>query len=101
MAKEAQVAHMEGEEEAWVPNTVDSVVSRAEARKGRRLSCLCRLQDEDAPRELGESCRVCLSEKPSLWGTSGWAFPATLGLLQSQAARREGAPCGSPECRRP
>ena len=33
-----KVAHMEGEEEAWVPNTVDSVVSRAEARKGPRLS---------------------------------------------------------------
>lgn len=62
------------------------------------LGCLCGLQDEDAPRELGESCRVCLSEKPCLWGTSGWAFPASLGLLQSQAARREGAPCGSPEC---
>lgn len=62
------------------------------------LGCLCRLQDEDGPRELGESCQVCLSEKPSLWGTSGQAFPASLGLLQSQAARREGAPCGSPEC---
>uniref|UniRef100_A0A8C2PER8 Small ribosomal subunit protein uS7 n=1 Tax=Capra hircus TaxID=9925 RepID=A0A8C2PER8_CAPHI len=56
------------------------------------------IKKKDAPRELGESCRVCLSEKPCLWGTSGWAFPASLGLLQSQAARREGAPCGSPEC---
>ncbi|XDB60579.1 hypothetical protein ABFV05_014195 [Capra hircus] len=68
-----KVAHMEGEEEAWVPNTVDSVVSRAEARKG----CLCRLQDEDAPRELGESCRVCLSEKPCLPARLRW--PAAAG----------------------
>lgn len=29
---------MEGEEEVWVPNTVDSVVRRVEARKGPRLS---------------------------------------------------------------
>lgn len=37
-SKSPKVAQMEGEEEAWVPNMVDSVVSRAEARKGPRLS---------------------------------------------------------------
>lgn len=37
-SKSPRVAQMEGEEEAWVPNMVDSVVSRAEARKGPRLS---------------------------------------------------------------
>ena len=60
--------------------------------------CLCRLQDEDTPLELGESCRVRLSEKPCLCGTSGQVFPATLGFFQPQAACREGAPRGSPEC---
>ena len=37
-SRSSKVAQMEGEEEAWVPNMVDSVVSRAEARKGSRLS---------------------------------------------------------------
>lgn len=37
-SRSSKVAQMEGEGEAWVPNMVDSVVSRAEARKGSRLS---------------------------------------------------------------